>query len=66
MKTIITVITLITLTACSAVPNPKIALGKKCQAVGDRVTYSYVWVYDAKTRLPANTADCALIENKKK
>ena len=66
MKTIISVITLITLTACSAVPNPRIALGKKCQAVGDRVTYSYVWVYDAKTRLPANTADCALIEDKKK
>jgi hypothetical protein len=65
MKTLATLITLITLTACSAVPNPKVAFGKKCQAVGDRVTYSYVWVYDAKTGLPANTADCALIEKKK-
>jgi hypothetical protein len=66
MKTIATLITLILITACSAVPNPKITFGKKCQAVGDRVTYSYVWIYDGKTGLPANSADCALIADKKK
>ena len=65
MKTIITLITLITLTACSAVPNPKVVFGKKCVANGDRVTYSYVWIYDSKAGLPANTADCDLIEKKK-
>ena len=65
MKTIITVIALIALTACSAVPNPKVAFGKKCVANGDRVTYSYVWIYDSNTGLPANTADCALIADKK-
>ena len=65
MKTLATLITLIALTACSAVPNPKLSFGKKCIANGDRVTYSYVWIYDAKTGLPANTDDCALIADKK-
>ena len=65
MKTLATLITLIALTSCSAVPNPKLSFGKKCIANGDRVTYSYVWVYDAKTGLPANTDDCALIADKK-
>jgi len=65
MKTLIILLGLVALTACSAVPNPKLSFGKKCIANGDKVTYSYVWVYDAKTGLPANTADCALIADKK-
>lgn len=65
MKLLITLLALIALTACSSVPNPKIALGKKCVANGDKVTYSYVWIYDSKIGLPANTADCALIADKK-
>ena len=61
MKIIITLIMLITLTACSAVPNPKVSFGKKCLANGDRITYSYIWIYDSNTGLPANTSDCDLI-----
>lgn len=65
MKTFILFVGLLALTACAVVPNPKVAFGKKCVATGDRVTYSYVWVYDSKAGLPANTADCNLIEKKK-
>jgi hypothetical protein len=31
----------------------------------DKVTYSYVWIYDKNSGLPANTEDCKLIEKKK-
>ena len=65
MKTLATLMLLTALTACSAVPNPKLSFGKKCVANGDRVTYSYVWIYDANAGLPANTEDCALIADKK-
>ena len=65
MKTLTLLAALLLITACSAVPNPKVAFGKKCVVNGDRVTYSYVWIYDAKTGLPANTDDCALIADKK-
>jgi hypothetical protein len=64
MKQLVILIGLLTLVACTAVPNPKVALGKKCIAKDDKVTYSYVWIYDKNTGLPANTADCKLIANK--
>ena len=65
MKTLTILTGLLVLTACGAIPNPKIAFGKKCVAMGDRVTYSYMWVYDKHTGLPANEADCNLLVVKK-
>jgi hypothetical protein len=64
MKQLIIISGLLTLMACTAVPEPRVALGKKCIAKGEQVTYSYVWVYDRKTGLPANTVDCDLIDKK--
>ena len=65
MKKLIILLILVSFTACTSIPNPKIAFGKKCVANGERVTYSYVWIYDSKTGLPANTDDCDLISDKK-
>jgi hypothetical protein len=65
MKTLIVLLSSLAITACSAIPDPKVSFGKKCVITGDRVTYSYVWVYDGKTGLQANPADCAQIEKKK-
>lgn len=53
-------------TACSAIPtSPKVSFGKKCLVSGDKVSYSYVWIYDKNSGLPANIEDCKLIEKKK-
>jgi hypothetical protein len=65
MKTLTILLGFVALTACTAVPNPKIAFGKKCVASGPGVIYSYVWVYDNNIGLHANEADCKLLVEKK-
>jgi len=66
MKHLIMIATAVMLVSCTAMPtSPKVSFGKKCLASTDKVTYSYVWIYDKNSGLPANTEDCKLIEKKK-
>jgi hypothetical protein len=49
--------------ACS-IKEPRMAFGKKCDQNGDKITYSYVWIYDKNTGLPANEEQCAALPEK--
>ena len=51
------------LSACS-VSNPKVSLGKKCVVKDDSVSYSYVWIYDKNTGLPASEEQCKALPKK--
>ena len=51
------------LSACS-VYNPKVSLGKKCVVKDDSVSYSYVWIYDKNTGLPASEEQCKALPKK--
>ena len=51
------------LSACS-VSNPKVSLGKKCVVKDDSVSYSYVWLYDKETGLPASVEQCEALPKK--
>ena len=66
MKNIaILLITILLVSACS-IKEPRMAFGKKCQVNGDKVTYSYVWIYDKTAGLPADTEQCAALPTKDK
>jgi len=58
MKTIITLAISLLLTGCAIPSNPKVSFGKKCHVVDQNITYSYVWLFDKKTRLEATEAQC--------
>jgi len=49
--------------ACS-VSNPKVSFGKKCVVKDDSVSYSYVWIYDKNTGLPASEEQCEALPKK--
>jgi hypothetical protein len=64
MKSIaIILLTFFTVSACS-IKEPRMAFGKKCDQNGDKITYSYVWIYDKNTGLPANEEQCAALPEK--
>jgi hypothetical protein len=66
MKNIaILLISLFMVSAC-AIKEPRVAFGKKCEQNGDKITYSYVWVYDKNIGLPANEEQCAALPQKEK
>ncbi len=58
MKTIIILAISLLLTGCAIPSNPKVSFGKKCHVVDQNITYSYVWLFDKKTRLEATEAQC--------
>ena len=58
--------TLLVVSACSIPKNPKVSFGKKCEQNGDKITYSYVWIYDKNIGLPANEEQCAALPSKEK
>ena len=58
MKNIfILILTFLLATACG-IKNPQVSFGKKCMVKGDSVSYSYVWLYDKETGLPASEGQC--------
>jgi hypothetical protein len=48
--------------ACS-IKEPRVAFGKKCATTDDKITYSYVWIYDKSAGLPADEEQCAALPN---
>ena len=49
------------MTACS-IKEPRLSFGKKCEVNGDKVTYSYVWLYDRNLGLPATKNQCVALD----
>ena len=58
MKTILTILFAgVLLSACS-IKEPRLSFGKKCAVKEDKVIYSYVWLYDKETGVPADKTNC--------
>tara|TARA_E500000081_G_scaffold87233_1_gene88394 strand:+ start:431 stop:637 length:207 start_codon:yes stop_codon:yes gene_type:complete len=56
--------TLLVVSACSIPKNPKVSFGKKCMVKDENVSYSYVWLYDKNTGLPASEEQCEALPKK--
>ena len=56
--------TLLVVSACSVPKNPKVSFGKKCMVKDESVSYSYVWLYDKNTGLPASEEQCEALPKK--
>ena len=52
------------LSACSIPSNPSLSFGKKCSVSKGQITYSYVWLYDKETGLPASVEQCEALPKK--
>ena len=64
MKSIaILILTFFTVSACS-IKEPRVSFGKKCSMTDDNITYSYVWIYDKNTGLPATEEQCTALPKK--
>tara|TARA_Y100001938_G_C7884455_1_gene326640 strand:- start:67 stop:255 length:189 start_codon:yes stop_codon:yes gene_type:complete len=61
MKTILVILTALTLTACS-VKEPRLTFGKKCTVKDDKIVYSYLWIYDKSAGVPADAITCELLD----
>lgn len=59
----ITILAFLFLSACG-ISNPKVTFGKKCVVKEDTVSYSYVWLYDKNTGLPASEKQCEQLPKK--
>ena len=44
--------------------SPKVSFGKKCMVKDESVSYSYVWLYDKNTGLPASAEQCEALPKK--
>ena len=65
MKTIMTMLlAFLLVSACSIPKNPKVSYGKKCMVKDESVSYSYVWLYDKNTGLPASAEQCEALPKK--
>jgi len=64
MNKIILLLSAILLTACS-ITEPRLSLGKKCTIKDDQILYSYLWIYDKTTGLPADAITCELLDDDK-
>ena len=62
-KITISILTFLLVSACG-ISNPKLSFGKKCVIKDDSVSYSYVWVYDKDTGLPASEKQCEALPKK--
>ena len=49
------------LTAC-AINEPRVSFGKKCVEEGDKIVYSYIWVYDKEVGIPADEETCKKLD----
>ena len=59
----ISILALFLVSACGT-SNPKVSFGKKCVIKGEYVNYSYVWLYDKDTGLPASEKQCEELPKK--
>jgi len=51
MKTLLTILfASVLLTACS-IKEPRLSFGKKCLEKDNQVVYSYIWLWDKKSRV---------------
>ena len=64
MKNIATITLAFLLFSACSVSNPKVSLGKKCVVKDDSVSYSYVWIYNKNTGLPASEEQCKALPKK--
>ena len=64
MKNIGIILTALLLVGCSVPKNPKVSFGKKCMVKDESVSYSYVWLYDKNTGLPASAEQCEALPKK--
>ena len=60
----IAIITLALLVTACGISNPTVSFGKKCMVKDDSVSYSYVWLYDKETGLPASVEQCEALPKK--
>lgn len=64
MKSIaIIILSFFIVSACS-LKEPKVSFGKKCEITDNNITYSYVWIYDKNTGLPATEEQCTALPKK--
>ena len=65
MKHIMTMLlAFLLVSACSIPKNPEVSFGKKCMVKDESVSYSYVWLYDKNTGLPASAEQCEALPKK--
>lgn len=64
MKNIGIILIALLLVGCSVPKNPKVSFGKKCMVKDESVSYSYVWLYDKNTGLPASAEQCEALPKK--
>tara|TARA_B100000941_G_scaffold74557_1_gene50743 strand:- start:1132 stop:1329 length:198 start_codon:yes stop_codon:yes gene_type:complete len=62
-KITISILTFLLVSACG-ISNPKLSFGKKCVVKDESVSYSYVWVYNKDTGLPASEKQCEALPKK--
>jgi hypothetical protein len=62
-KIALLIASLFIVSACS-INEPRVAFGKKCAMTNDKITYSYVWIYDKSAGLPADEEQCAALPTK--
>ena len=66
MKNIAILLTTLFIVSACSIKEPRVAFGKKCEQNGDKITYSYVWIYDKNIGLSADEEQCAALPSKEK
>ncbi len=62
MKNILSILFLgLFISACS-ITEPRVSFGKKCVEEGDKIVYSYIWVYDKEVGVPADEETCTKLD----
>lgn len=65
MKQTLTILALAFLITACSIQEPRVAFGKKCEVHDGKITYSYVWLYEKKSGLPATADQCKALEEVK-
>jgi|TARA_R110002167_G_scaffold1006_2_gene4420 hypothetical protein len=65
MKQLTMMLTILFLTSACSIKEPKLSFGKKCEVNDDKITYSYLWLYDKQAGLPATKDQCAALDEQK-
>ena len=66
MKKLTLLLSILFLISACSIKEPKLSFGKKCEVNGDKITYSYVWLYNKEVGLPATKEQCAALPEKAK
>ena len=62
MKKLAVALSILFLVSACSIKDPRVSFGKKCEVNDDKIIYSYVWLYDKKTGLPATKDQCAALD----